>query len=61
MNKIKIEFYKDKKGEHRWRMKRSGRIVADSAEGYIRPSGAAKALASLVKAISRGHYEIISR
>ena len=26
--------YKDKKKEFRWRIKRAGRIVADSGEGY---------------------------
>lgn len=56
--KIKIEVYKDKKGEHRWRMKRSGRIVADSAEGYSRPSGAVRAVARLTSAINRGQYEM---
>jgi len=29
------EYYKDAKGEWRWRLKASnGRIIADSAEGY---------------------------
>ena len=30
----KIIFYKDKAGFFRWRAMRSGRIVADSGEGY---------------------------
>ena len=31
----KVEFFKDKAGEYRWRLKATnGRIIADSAEGY---------------------------
>ncbi len=30
------EYYKDNKGEWRWRLKAAnGRIIADSAEGYV--------------------------
>jgi uncharacterized protein YegP (UPF0339 family) len=30
-----LVFYKDKKGEYRWRMvAKNGRIIADSGEGY---------------------------
>lgn len=33
--KGKVEFFKDKKGEYRWRLKASnGQIIADSGEGY---------------------------
>ena len=33
----KIEVYKDKKGEWRWRVRaRNGRVLADSGEGYKR-------------------------
>lgn len=32
-----VEFYRDRAGEWRWRLKaRNGRILADSAEGYTR-------------------------
>ena len=42
----KITLYKDNAGEWRWRMKRSGRIVADGGEGYRQR---ASALHSLVE------------
>jgi uncharacterized protein YegP (UPF0339 family) len=33
--KGKVEFYKDKKGEYRWRLKApNGEMVANSGEGY---------------------------
>ncbi len=33
--KGKVEFFKDKKGEYRWKLIASnGRIIADSGEGY---------------------------
>lgn len=33
--KGKVEFFKDKKGEYRWRLKASnGQVIADSGEGY---------------------------
>ena len=41
---MKIQIYKDKRGEWRWRIKtKNGRVIADSAEGYKRKSGAARA------------------
>ena len=34
------QYYKDTKGEWRWRLKASnGRIIADSAEGYKNEAG----------------------
>lgn len=34
---MKLEFYLDRKKEHRWRLKgRNGRIVATCGEGYRR-------------------------
>ena len=33
--RLKVEFYQDKAGKHRWRIKASnGRILADSGQGY---------------------------
>lgn len=55
-NKIKITVYEDGKGEHRWRMERGGRIVADSGEGYGRRDSARKAAANFASAINRGQY-----
>ena len=41
---LKVEFYKDRKGEWRWRAKaRNGKILADSAEGYKRRAMCLKA------------------
>jgi uncharacterized protein YegP (UPF0339 family) len=49
--KVKVIIYRDRKGEYRWRMKRGGRIVADSGEGYVRLSGAVRAVSRLVSAL----------
>jgi uncharacterized protein YegP (UPF0339 family) len=49
--KIKVIIYRDRKGEYRWHMKRGGRIVADSGEGYVRLSGAERAVSRLVSAL----------
>ena len=33
--KVRVQYYKDKKGEHRWRAKaRNNRIIATGGEGY---------------------------
>ncbi len=46
----KLEYYKDKKKEWRWRVTaRNGNIIADSGEGYKRKGGAMKGLKSLKK------------
>jgi uncharacterized protein YegP (UPF0339 family) len=50
--KVKVIIYRDRKGEYRWRMKRGGRIVADSGEGYVRLSGAVRAVSRLVSALN---------
>lgn len=34
--KLKIQFYRDKKREWRWRIKSGSRVLADSGEGYKR-------------------------
>lgn len=57
-NTLKIEHYQDTKGEFRWRMKRSGRVVADCGEGYKRRLGCLKAVASIIKAITDKNYVI---
>lgn len=45
------EFYKDRKGEMRWRIRhRNGNIIADSGEGYRRVADAARALDRLAHA-----------
>ena len=53
VHKMKFEYYKDKKGEWRWRLKaKNGAIIADSGEGYVRKEDCLKGL-MLVKNIDR--------
>jgi len=41
----KIQFYKDKRGKWRWRVKaRNGRILGDSGQGYASRRGAIEGL-----------------
>jgi uncharacterized protein YegP (UPF0339 family) len=50
---MRIELYKDRKGEWRWRARHTnGRILADSGEGYKRKRDAVKGLQRL--AVSLG-------
>ena len=57
--KLQIHIYKDTVGEYRWRMKRSGRTVADSAEGYTTKEKLKATLRNLKKAITLGNEETI--
>jgi uncharacterized protein YegP (UPF0339 family) len=59
-NAVKMATYKDKAGEYRWRAERSGRIVADSGEGYSRRDSALKAGKHLVKALSKGQVVFVA-
>jgi len=44
--KMKVEYYEDKKKEHRWRLKATnGQVMARSSEGYKGKEGAEKAIA----------------
>lgn len=43
-----LVIYRDKKKELRWRMKRNGRIVAESGEGYKRLRSLEKSLTNLL-------------
>lgn len=50
MSKANMKFYiyKDARGEHRWKLKsRTGRIVADSSEGYKTKQGVKRAITSI--------------
>lgn len=58
MKKIIIEIYKDKKNEFRWRMKRSGRIIADCSEGYKRRTSLVRTLNGIVAALAVGQFQI---
>jgi uncharacterized protein YegP (UPF0339 family) len=53
----KIELYEDKKGEYRWRLISSGRVIAESGEGYTKKSSAKAAVKSVVRAITGGTME----
>lgn len=42
---MKFELYKDKKGEHRWRLRHgNGNILAIASEGYSTKGGAMKCI-----------------
>jgi uncharacterized protein YegP (UPF0339 family) len=50
--KGKIQIYKDKASEYRWRLVApNGRIIADGGEGYKTKAGCMKGLASTKKNI----------
>lgn len=50
MKTSKIEVYKDRNGEYRWRLVSSnGKVLADSGEGYKRKYGVIKAIAAVRK------------
>lgn len=53
---ITIIAYKAKDG-HRWRMKRKGRIIAESGEAYRRKFDLEKALTSIENAFKLGEVE----
>lgn len=48
-----VQFYKDAKGEWRWRLlcRRNAKIVADSGEGYSRRASARRAWGSVASAL----------
>lgn len=51
--KYRIVVYRDRKREFRWRiLHRNGRIVADSAEGYVRRASCVRSVKNLAKALS---------
>ena len=53
-NYLQFHIYKDTKGKFRWRMKRSGRIVADSGEGYTTKNKLKDTLSNIKKALILG-------
>jgi uncharacterized protein YegP (UPF0339 family) len=49
MRTNRLQVYEDKHGEWRWRLRApNGRIIADSAEGYVNRSGALRAARKLI-------------
>ncbi len=55
--KIQVIIYKDRNKEFRWHMKRSGRIIAESGEGYTRLSSVKRIVQSLIASISKSYIE----
>jgi uncharacterized protein len=50
---MKFEVYKDKKGEHRWRLRHSnGNILATSSEGYAAKASALKCIENVQNSAS---------
>ena len=50
-NYLQFHIYKDTKGKFRWRMKRSGRIVADCGEGYTTKDKLKKTLKNIIQTL----------
>ena len=50
---MKFEVYKDKKGEHRWRLRHgNGNILATSSEGYAAKASALKGIENVQNSAS---------
>ena len=50
---MKFEVYKDKKGEHRWRLRHgNGNILATSSEGYAAKASALKCIENVQNSAS---------
>ncbi len=58
---VKIEYYRDasRPSEFRWRMKRSGRIIADSGESYKKAASMKRTVNNLLEALGDGNFEEI--
>ncbi len=56
--KTHLTLYRDKTGDWRWRAQRSGRIVADSGEGYRHRGDCVCELASLILSFTDGHVSL---
>lgn len=56
----KIEMYQDHGEGWRWRLRASnGRIVADSAEGYVTKPGVRRAIANFVKYLAEPDVPVV--
>lgn len=51
MRTATVELYKDRKGDHRWRLRSpyNGKVIADCGEGYSSRAKAAKGFASVAR------------
>lgn len=56
-HKTKIQIFKDSENGYRWHAIRSGRIVADSGEGYTTKIKCKASLNSLIKSFIDLRYE----
>jgi uncharacterized protein YegP (UPF0339 family) len=59
MQKLTVEIYKDKAGEFRSRIKRKGRIIFDSGEGYKRKHSALRAVQSVIGEVEFGASRLV--
>lgn len=51
-NQAHFEIYRDKAGDHRWRLRAiNGRIVADSAEGYASKRNVKRAIGTFIDTV----------
>ena len=57
-HKLKLIIYKDKRGEFRWKAKRSGRVVAEGGEGYNRRAKLYKTLDKLIYSLAKLDYSV---
>lgn len=48
----KFELFKDRKGEFRWRLISSQKVIATSGEGYSKKAGARQGIRAVIKAIT---------
>ncbi len=57
-NKLKFIIWKDKRGEFRWKARRSGRVVAEGGEGYNRKAKLEKTLGNFLASIGKLDYKV---
>jgi len=55
-----FQLQKDKRGQTYWHATRKGRIVADSGEGYSRPSKCRKSLKAFLDSIRKGAFKVVN-
>lgn len=53
-----IEQYQAANGEYRWRMKRNGRIIADSGEGYKTLRAMRQTLKRMLEGITKQNFVV---
>lgn len=58
-SKLLVQIYKDSARKWRWRMKRCGRILADSGEGYTRLTDLQRAMTHIIESLASDNYELV--